>query len=102
MGVPLYTTPTFTLTFTEKDLDLTQAENVYVTFRSGAVFLTKTGENLTVDEKTISVDLTQEETASFVMGVVEIQANWTQGNKRIASEVATYDMTKQLLTAVVT
>lgn len=101
MGVPLYTTPTFTLTFTEKDLDLTQAQNVYVTFRSGAVFMTKTGEDLTVGEKTISVDLTQEETARFVMGSVEIQANWTQGNKRIASEVATYDMTKQLLTAVV-
>lgn len=101
MGVPLYTTPTFTLTFTEKDLDLTQAQNVYVTFRSGAVFMTKTGEDLTVDEKTIGVTLTQEETAQFVMGAVEIQANWTQGGKRIASEVATYDMTKQLLTKVV-
>ena len=36
MGVPQFTTPTFTLTFTEQGLDLTtQALNVYVTFESG-------------------------------------------------------------------
>ena len=101
MGVPLYTTPTFTLTFTERNLDLTQAQNVYVTFRSGAVLITKTGEDLTVDEKTISVFLTQEETARFIMGSLQIQANWTQNGRRVASEIATYDMTGQLLTKVI-
>ena len=101
MGVPLYTTPTFTLTFSEQGLDLTQAQNVYVTFRSGATCITKTGADLTIGEKEISVFLSQEETARFARGVLQIQANWTQGGRRIASEIASYDMTGQLLTKVV-
>ena len=48
MGVPQYTTPTFTLNFTEQSLDLTQARNVYVTFKSEGTLITKTGEDLTV------------------------------------------------------
>lgn len=32
MSIARATTPTFTLTFTEEELDLTQAANVYVTF----------------------------------------------------------------------
>lgn len=101
MGVPLFTTPTFTLTFSEQGLDLTQAQNVYVTFNSGATWITKTGEDLTVNDKSIIVSLTQEETARFIMGVLKIQANWTQNGKRIASEIVGYDMTGQLLTRVV-
>ena len=101
MGVPYFTTPTFTLTFSERELDLTQAQSVFVTFRSGGKVLTKTGEDLTIAEKTIGVSLTQEETASFQTGVVEIQANWMLSGKRIASEVAQCDMYKQLLTKVI-
>ena len=55
MGLARYTTPTFTLTFTEDALDLTQAQNVYVTFRSGDVLMTKTGADLTIAEKSIGV-----------------------------------------------
>ena len=43
MGVPRYTTPTFTLTFTEESLDLTQASGIYVTFKQATLLITKTG-----------------------------------------------------------
>ena len=100
MGVPLYTTPTFTLTFSEQGLDLTQAQNVYVTFRSDGCVITKTGEDITVAEKTVSVLLSQEETSRF-SDVVCIQVNWMASGKRIASEIEKYNMTGQLLTKVI-
>lgn len=99
MGVPSYTTPTISLTFTG-DIDLTQADNVFVTFTCNGNVLTKTGEALTVEAKKISVNLTQEETA-ILSGEVRLQANWMLVGKRIASEVATIFMTDQLLTEVI-
>lgn len=102
MGVPRYTTPVFTLTFTEKDLDLTLASDVFVTFKQACNIITVTGEDLTVSEKSISVSFSQEQTASFCIGDVEIQANWVIGDKRAASEVVTYQFTKQLLQEVIT
>jgi len=102
MSVPQYTTPTFTLTFTEEDLDLTQAQQVYVTFRSESNLVTKTGEDLTIDEKEIEVFLDQADTAKFRPGVIEIQANWITGEGgRVASEVVTYEITDQLLKKVI-
>ena len=101
MGVPRYTTPVFTLTFKEKDLDLTQAEDVFVTFQQACKKMTVTGEDLTVGEKTIAVSFTQEETAEFCAGDVEIQANWVIAGKRAASEVVNYQFTKQLLQEVI-
>lgn len=101
MGVPRYTTPVFTLTFTEKDLDLTQAEEVFVTFRQACKLMTVTGEDLTVGEKTIAVSFTQEETAEFCEGDVEIQANWVIAGKRAASEKVTYQFTDNLLKQVI-
>ena len=101
MGVPRYTTPVFTLTFTEKDLDLTQAEEVFVTFKQACQVMTVTGEDLTVGEKTITVSFTQEETAAFCEGDVEIQANWIIAGKRAASEKVTYQFTDNLLKQVI-
>lgn len=100
MSVTIGTTPTFTLTFSGT-IDLTEAQNVYVTFVSGATRITKTGEDLTVQAKSIGVYLTQKETLSFSIGDVEIQANWTMANgSRAASEIAKYPITKQLLKKV--
>lgn len=83
-------------------MDLTQMESVFVTFHSGTCVLTKTGEDLTVEEKKITVDLSQKETADFTTGSVEIQVNMITANgKRIASEVVSYDLYKQLLTKVI-
>lgn len=101
MGVPRYTTPVFTLTFKEKDLDLTQAEDVFVTFQQACKIITVTGEDLTVGEKTIAVSFTQEETAEFCVGDVEIQANWIVAGKRAASEIEKYQFTDNLLKQVI-
>lgn len=102
MGVPQWTTPTFTLEFSEESLDLTQAENVYVTFTSGGYSLTKTGDALVISEKKIEVYLSQEECGGFAVGSVEIQANWTDAaGDRCASYVENVDITKQLLKRVI-
>ena len=102
MSIPRGTTPTFTLTFDKQGLDLTEAANVYVTFEVNNYSLTKTGEDLTVEAKKIIVYLNQAETLRFTDKVVEIQANWTASDgSRAASEVKTYDISKQLLRKVV-
>lgn len=102
MSVPQYTTPTFTLTFSEDGLDLTEARNVYVTFQSYRNTLTKRGSDLNVEEKAISVFLSQEETGMFSCGDVKIQANWTTpGGKRAASVIKTYAISEQLLKGVI-
>ena len=98
MSVPVGTTPTFVLTFgAQSGVDLTQAANVYVTFESGLNTITKTGTDLIIEEKSVSVTLTQEETLPMI-SPVSIQVNWiTQDNKRLASEVVKCDLSRQLL-----
>lgn len=99
---PQFTTPTFLLTFTDQNLDLTEAENVYVSFRSQGYTLTKTGESLIVQAKSIQVKLTQEETGKFIPGNIEIQANWTMASgDRAASNIVKCMIDRQLLTEVV-
>lgn len=101
MGVPQYTTPTFRLTFDQEGIDLTEAEQVYVTFKSGANVITKSGESLTIEEKAIGVNLTQSDTGKFRTGEVEIQANWTIGETRIASQIVYFPISEQLLRRVI-
>lgn len=105
MSVAKYTTPTFVLTFNSQkfpELDLTQANNVYVTIKSGVYVLTKTGVDLDVNKNDISVFLSQEETSNLQVGTMEIQANWTLGNgERAASEKCSLEITDNLLKQVV-
>lgn len=100
MSIPRGTTPTFTLTFGE-GIDLTQAQKVFVTFESGGHTVTKSGNDLTIEARKISVYLTQKETFMFTNATVEIQANWLINNKRVATEIAVYDIAKQLLKRVI-
>lgn len=109
MSIPVGVTPTFSLTFSDNTLDLTQASHVYVTFRSGLVTLTKSDAALTVAAKQIDVALSQSETLQFMPSssipnppAVKIQANWTYaGGKRAASDIVVYQFTDQLLDKVV-
>ena len=102
MSIPQFTTPTFSLTFSEQTLDLTQATNVYVTFQSGDYVLTKTGSDLEVQAKQIDVYLSQSETSRFKPCMVKIQANWTTSTgDRAASNVVPYQISEQLLKRVV-
>ena len=101
MGVTRFTTPTFTLTFTEESLDLTNAANVYVTFSSAGASFTKTGEDLEIAEKEIDIYLSQEETGKLEDQVF-IQANWTtETGDRAASDIVAVDIDPQLLRKVV-
>lgn len=102
MSIARATTPTFTLTFTDDELDLTQMANVYVTFEQRSKSLTKSDNDIDIEQKQVSVYLDQEETLMFAEGVVEIQVNWTMPNgKRACSEVGSFILTKQLLRRVV-
>lgn len=109
MSIPAGLTPTFTLTFDDENLNLTQAAHVYVTLSAGLVKVTKSDSALTISAKTIGVPLTQAETLSFMPNPyalepvpVKIQANWTySGGKRGGSDVAVYPFTEQLLNRVV-
>ena len=102
MSVARATTPTFLLQFDQQGLDLTTANNVYVTFKSGNKTLTKTGGDLAVSAQSIGVYLNQTETIVWRTGKVEIQANWTSGSgSRAASEIVYYDISAQLLDEVV-
>ncbi len=101
MAFGRYTTPTIIMTFTKQGLDLTAAANVYVTFESNGQKLTKTGEDLEVTEKQISVWLTQAETGRFKQEV-EVQANWTgNGGTRYQSNIQTIPVDRNLLERVV-
>lgn len=102
MSVARATTPTFVCTFEEDGLNLTEAHNVYVTFEQRSMSLTKSGEDLEIEPKQITVYLSQEETLQFSTGLVEIQANWTMANeKRACSEVVKIELSKQLLRRVI-
>ena len=94
------TTPTFTLTF-KGDVDLTQADNIYVSFATAdRTFLTKKTEDVTVTStNTIRVPLTQQETLQFPQKVF-IQVNWTyeEGGKRkrACGEIKTHEFKRNL------
>lgn len=108
MGVPRGTTPTFDLVLT--GADLTDAANVYATFKYYGGTITKSGEDLTVSAdasgeapvSTVSVFLNQEETLRFQDGNVEIQVNWTYPDgSRASSEIAKVAFSRQLLGRVI-
>ena len=102
MGVPQYTTPTFTLTFSDIEIDFTQMHSVYVSIQSRGKTMHKTGDDLDVEEHSIGVRLTQEETGALPVGRIAVQANWTdaEGN-RAASEIAYVDISGNLLRRVI-
>lgn len=85
------TTPTY-IFIPPEGLDLTEAQNVYITFsgENGCEIFTKTGEDLEVTAESVSVYLTQQETLQFPNGRIKIQINWTYQDgaktKRAASE----------------
>lgn len=94
-------TPTFTLTLESETIDLTQSENVFVTFKQGSISLTKSGEDLTVREADVDVYLEQSETLMFARGKVAVQLNWTYADgSRGCSEIVSIDWAENLLQEV--
>lgn len=99
------TTPTYSFIMPE-GVDLTLAQNVYVTFANvkDRVIFTKTGADLEVTASQVDVYLTQEETLSFPQGDVRVQLNWTydQGGrtKRACSQKMTISTERNLIDRV--
>lgn len=94
------TTPTFILTFPE-DVDLTQADDIYVSFATAdkTLFTKKTEDVIVSEANTIRVSLTQQETLKFPQKVF-IQVNWTytEGGrqKRACGEIKTHEFKRNL------
>ena len=102
MSTARATTPTFRHVFSEASLDLTTAHHVYVTYRQGSRALTKTGADIEVEPKQVTVFLSQKETLMFRAGIVEAQINWTTaGGKRAASKIKGIELEENLLDKVV-
>lgn len=102
------TTPTITFTIQNQDVDLTAAENVYVTFAQGMTAIQKQNDDLEIEARTVSVWLTQDESLKLADGSsCDVQINWTflaadgETVRRAATEVKTINIGKQLLKRVI-
>ena len=97
------TTPTFRLILNDEYVDLTQALNVYVSFRQNDFLITKTGEDIDVSENEVDVYLSQRETLKFKPGNIEIQLNWTYlDGRRACSNIMVVQVGANLIGAVLT
>ena len=104
-----YTTPAIPLIV--EDRDLTQGQDVYVSFEQGPTELTKTGTDLTITtssrgtitDSNIVLVLTQEETAMFnLKQAVNIQVNWISASGvREATEQKRISVFRNLLDKVI-
>lgn len=94
------TTPTFRLTIKDETVDLTDAVNVYATFKQPGcgISLTKTGTDVTVEERTVNIYLAQKETLLFKEGPLDIQLNWVyEDGKRACSNIVTIEVGENLI-----
>lgn len=95
-----YTTPTDELIV--KGADLTGCE-VWVSYQQGRRELDIEATDVSYDghDTTITVELTQQQTASFKQGAVEIQVNWiSPQDKRNATTIAKQEVLGNLLERV--
>lgn len=95
------TTPTFILTLPE-EIDMSSISNMYFSLEQGATKLLKTGSALSINGRTISVYLTQDDTVKFNRGHALLQLNWTYGDgSRACSTIVTINVDPNLLREVV-
>lgn len=99
------TTPTFRLTISG-DVDLSLADNVYVSIKQGNTYVELTGDELEIDGNVISCYLSQEKSLRLIENVkAKIQVNWlyndAYGNvKRDATVVKEITIGEQLIKRV--
>ena len=96
------TTPTL-LFSTQAEIDLTRAENIYITLsdmKKREIF-TKSGSDLYIEAQRVGVYLTQEETLSLPQRI-QAQINWTYPNeKRMCSQIMILNVNDNLLNQVI-
>ena len=70
-----------------------------MTFRQGPRKVTFDGLTATYDgtDSTVSVSLSQLQTAQFQPGVIDVQVNWVEGGTRNATEIRQVDVGQNLL-----
>lgn len=96
------TTPTFQLKLADEQVDLTQALNVYATFKSREQTITKSGADLEVTANEVDVYMSQEETLGFLAGTIAVQLNWTYTDgRRACSNIVTMQIGENLLPEVI-
>lgn len=102
------TTPTLSFTIADQAVDLSAADNVYVTISQYATNITKTGDSVTVSGNTVSVWLTQQESMKLAVGKpASVQINWTYtdeptgAKRRAATKVKEITIENQLLGRVI-
>ena len=96
------TTPTFTLTVKDDNLNLGLANHVYVTISQGHTEITKSGEYLSIENNVVEVWLAQQESLRLSPGDAKIQINWTCTERRAATRKKTFPIEEQLLQRVIT
>lgn len=96
------TTPTFRLMLSDETVNLTEALNVYATFKQGSNVITKTGEEITVTANEVDVYMNQSETLSFsISNNIEVQLNWTYvDGRRACSNIIVVPVGKNLIGSV--
>lgn len=94
------TTPTITI---NADLDLTDASNLFVTFKQdGVVVFEKTLSDVTVTEETVVVNLTQDETLALNTSAgLQFQIRASLGDNKVASNVMQTTVEKILKEGVI-
>lgn len=100
------TTPTFTLTISG-DVDLSLADNVYVSIRQGTVDIELTGDELEIEGNVISCWIPQQKSLKLIENAkAKIQVNWTYRDgqsgdvKRAATIVKEITVLEQLIRRV--
>lgn len=100
------TTPTYTFKLPQ-DIDLGIAETVYVTFsnKQYQTLLTKRDDDLDINNNTVSVFLSQEETLSIPKGEALVQINWIYDDggkrKRACSKIIPVPVDRNLINEVI-
>lgn len=101
------TTPTIHMNIINGDeLDLTQAEDIYITLRQGQRIITKK-DGIIVEAQSVSFYLTQRETLSLKEGPAYLQINWAytdsigKEKRRAATRIKQIQIGGQLLDEVI-
>ena len=101
------TTPTITITI-NGDVDLTLADEVYVSVTQANTQIELSGDALDVGAKTVSCWLSQEQSLRLVSGLAaRVQVNWLYTDmggvvQRRATEIGSIDIGEQLIKRVLT
>ena len=93
------TTPTLTLTFPEGTSFTNTTVYVSLSDDRRNEIMRVTDGDLSIDDNTISLYLTQEQTLALPP-IVLIQVNWTYGNKRACSNIVSIDTKRNLISEV--